>query len=173
MQLTTLSKMLSGRMTLTPSGRTTSVLILDSCPGQGTLASSKRAFTHSIQSSLVRFVIGIFLTLFYYQSLISAIFFGKKRYAQVLKESLQHPRLLPWTDIHTPRLYIFSKTDQMIPWQEVQAHAQEASRIGFKVETKIFENTPHVAHMRSNPALYWTSVGNIWKEACQAEEHEM
>ena len=84
---------------------------------------------------------------------------------QYLKTLLQ-PRLLPWMNVRTPRLYVFSKKDELVPWQEVQKHADAAKRSGLDTRCEVYEDSAHVAHMRHDPKRYWASILDLWQTAC-------
>ena len=65
----------------------------------------------------------------------------------------------------TPRLYVYSRTDQLTRTEEVQSHIHQASQAGFDVRTEVFEDTPHVAHARIEPKRYWAAVDKLWRDA--------
>jgi len=171
-QLVTLSKLLSSQtmMTGSKSPRRTCAIILDSCPGDGGVVSTRRAFLSSIRNKLVRIIAGLFISILYYTLAIISHIFGRKTPAQVLKTSLNNPRLLPWVDERTPRLYIYSKKDELVPWQQVEEHAGEAKALGIDVNAEVFTKSPHVAHARADPAKYWAAMGQVWATACKMED---
>lgn len=154
----------------TPPTALASAIIFDSCPGIGSLEKSKRAFTGLIRNPIVRKIGNFLITLRFIYSRIMRWLFAKKDIAQLLRAGLHNPRLLPWTGEHTPRLYIYSRKDDLIPYTEVESHAQEAEAAGFDVRQERFEDTAHVAHARADPARYWGAVERIWAEACKGEE---
>lgn len=87
-------------------------------------------------------------------------------------EALLNPRLLPWMNSETPRLYIFSKKDEITPWQSIQQHAEAAKTSGLNIRCEIYEDSDHVAHMRHDPERYWTSIQDLWQAASQGEYHK-
>lgn len=54
-----------------------------------------------------------------------------------------------------PRCYIYSDGDELVDWRHVEAHAEEAGRMGLVVRREKFEGSSHVAHMRADPDRYW------------------
>ena len=67
--------------------------------------------------------------------------------------------------MHTPRLYLYSQADEMVPWTEVEEHAEEARKAGLDVRMERFEGSPHVAHARTDPERYWGAVKKVWEDA--------
>lgn len=58
--------------------------------------------------------------------------------------------------------YIYSKSDTSTNWRHVLVHAQEARWKGWIVEEYKLEQSPHCAHIRSNPELYAGIVRRLW-----------
>lgn len=124
----------------------------------------KLAFTSRIKNPIVRYTAGLLISGLYLWDVIRA-FFGKQLVTEVLKSSLNNPRVLPWSNKRTPRLYIYSKTDELIQWQYVDDHINHLRRLGMDVQAEVFEDSPHVAHARTDPSRYWTAVARLWKSA--------
>ena len=82
-----------------------------------------------------------------------------------MRTTLNKYLLLPWFSKHTPRLYLYSQADEMVPWTEVEEHAEEARKAGLDVRMERFEGSPHVAHARSDPERYWGAVKKVWEDA--------
>lgn len=147
----------------------TNAIIFDSCPGTGGLENSKRAFGGLIRNQIIRRLVNFLLTLLHYYSIFMYRVFGKKRLFQILRDDLNVPNLLPWMTERSPRLYLFSKKDDMVPWQEVEEHANEASAKGFEVIQERFDDSPHVAHARAYPERYWAAMSKVWDIACNTQ----
>ncbi|KAL0940585.1 uncharacterized protein CTRU02_203348 [Colletotrichum truncatum] len=77
-----------------------------------------------------------------------------------MRASLNQPNLL---QNELRRVYVYSKEDRMVDWEDVERHAEEASKIGFKVEKERFEGSPHVAHARLDSVRYWGAVRGLWE----------
>ncbi|KAG8212943.1 hypothetical protein J3R82DRAFT_11304 [Butyriboletus roseoflavus] len=59
-------------------------------------------------------------------------------------------------------LYVFSKKDELVPWQEVQKHADAAKKSGLNARCEVYEESAHVAHMRYDLERCWTSILGLW-----------
>jgi hypothetical protein len=166
-QLTTLSKLLSRRKSVSWP-RFTTAIILDSSPGGAQFSLAIRAFTSHIRNPISRAAFIVFIVvMFLYDRFINWLLRTRTWLAE-LKVTLLDPCFLPWVDAATPRLYVFSKTDALVPSKQVQQHANEAAARGLNVRTEIFEESPHVAHARTDPAKYWPAVTELWKTATSA-----
>ncbi|KAK4153660.1 transmembrane protein 53 [Chaetomidium leptoderma] len=63
------------------------------------------------------------------------------------------------------RLYLYSKEDDIIHWEDIEKHAADARHKGWSVTAELFEGTPHVGHMRAHPDQYWAAISAAWTEA--------
>lgn len=71
------------------------------------------------------------------------------------------------------RTYIYSDTDQLVPWQHVEAHAQEARQLLMHrlseteadelIQMEKFEGSKHVAHAVLDLERYWNIVQRAWQ----------
>lgn len=86
----------------------------------------------------------------------SAATFSRRAANQPALESL---------DAH--RLYLYSKTDEIIGWEDVVSHAADARQQGYTVATEEFVGSPHVGHMRQHPQQYWAAIGGAWTAATE------
>jgi len=168
--LTRLGRLLLRR--LPSSQRLTSVIVLDSCPGNDGFGSTIKAFMTSITNPLMRIAFVLVLSLMYGYMTLLHILANTPPIFDVLKAALLNPRVVPWVDERSPRVYIFSKNDEMVPWQQVMAHAEKAKELGMDVRIKLYEQTSHVTHMRADPGTYWATIGEAWGDAWRADEAE-
>jgi hypothetical protein len=60
------------------------------------------------------------------------------------------------------RLYLYSKEDAIINWEDIESHAGAAAGKGYRVDRKIFSGSPHVGHMRHWPEEYWKAILQAW-----------
>ena len=58
----------------------------------------------------------------------------------------------------SPQLYLYSKADQLISYEEVRGFIEERRQDGVKVTEKCWEDSPHVAHFRMHPEEYGRHV---------------
>lgn len=54
--------------------------------------------------------------------------------------------------------YIYSESDDLVPWKDVEEHAARAVAKGRKVDLEKFRGSPHVGHMKQDPDRYWAIV---------------
>ncbi|KAF8193449.1 hypothetical protein BJ912DRAFT_901834 [Pholiota molesta] len=163
-QLTALSEILSERTTsqyytTRTDSLPASAVILDSSPGDGGPDRTVRAFTSAIGNPALRLVVKFCIRSLF--ALASETMMGR------VKTRLHASQLLPWLGPRTRRLYLYSDADDMIPAEEVEAHAAEAKGRGLEVRMEKFEGSPHVAHARTYPERYWGAVRKVWEDACK------
>lgn len=141
------------------------VTIFDSCPGRATFKRSVLA----LSSALPSFAPARLLLLLLIYSVISIYWvvfipFGIPDPIECLREILNTRTVMQG---ETKRCYIYSETDPMVGWLDVEAHAQDAADKGFLVQSEKFEGSGHCAHIRVNEGMrYWAIVNAL----CQARE---
>ena len=106
-----------------------------------------------------------FINLSYIYTLLAYQLFGKKTTFLKMRTMLNKYLPLLWFSKHTPRLYLYSQADEMVPWMEVEAHAEEARKAGLDVRMERFGGSAHVAHVRTDPERYWGVVKKVWEDA--------
>lgn len=179
-QLTVLNRLIASRHPVSPSRPLSlpkSAIILDSCPANAGLEGTKRAFGELVRNPLIRGTMNFVITILYFSGwLLGQIgLMSKKRTVDELTEAINTPSpargaeaggvSVPWMSVQTPRLYVYSKADRLVPWSGVEMHGKEAQDwIGFQdVRMEKFEDSPHVAHARAYPDRYWGAVKELWK----------
>lgn len=143
-----------------------SALILDSSPALADFRSIGSAISIATQNPVTRYITLAIIYVMYTHLLFLQMIFGGKTLETQYLEGLLQPRLLPWMNAQTPRLYIFSKEDELVPWEQVQRHAETAKQSGLNVCCEVYEKSAHVAHMRFDPERYWASILDLWQVAC-------
>jgi pimeloyl-ACP methyl ester carboxylesterase len=131
-------------------------LILDSAPGSEAYWPAFRAFTATTPTILPLkwlFMAFVHVSLFFWLAWIKI--FAQSTVLSRLRRDLNRSELFPLT---TPRVYIYSKTDQLVLSEYVEAHAKESSDIGFDVEMEEFKQSRHVGHLMKDPERYWAIV---------------
>ncbi|KAJ5630097.1 hypothetical protein N7528_003754 [Penicillium herquei] len=63
----------------------------------------------------------------------------------------------------TTRLYLYSKEDEIIWWEDLETNVADVKAAGYPVEMEMFEGSPHVGHMRAHPEQYWNKITSCWK----------
>lgn len=61
------------------------------------------------------------------------------------------------------RLYMYSKEDDLIGYEDIVTHAAEATQKGYPSDTKMFVGSGHVGHMRLHPEEYWAAIRESWE----------
>ena len=137
-------------------------IVFDSCPGEATYARSVHAMSLSLpKSPLAQYLGPVFihftLCLFYL-----AIFVF--RFETVITRSrrcLNDPEMFG-TD--APRLYVYSKGDELVPWGDVESHAEDARGKGYgDVRRVLFGDSAHCAHAMVHKEQYWEAVAGLLK----------
>ena len=126
------------------------MVIFDLCPDRGGLEVIQRTFTNTVHNPILRQLASAFIILFYIYTVLVYWLFGKKTTILKMKATLNKYLLLLWFSKHTPRLYLYSQVDEMVPWTEVEEHAEEARKAGLDVRMERFEGSLHVAHARTD-----------------------
>jgi hypothetical protein len=152
----------------------TSAIIFDSSPSVDNLRTYKLALSTIFRKPIVRFLALMFMYAMHgIRSVgLSAVFGDGMMIMENLHIELLNPRILPWMGLHTPRLYLFSRSDKMIPWQDVIRHAETAKERGMDAHCELFEESEHVAHAMLETEKYWSSVQGVWGVAISKEKGE-
>ncbi|PPQ83502.1 hypothetical protein CVT25_006992 [Psilocybe cyanescens] len=169
-QLTTLGEIIASRAIPPSQQLPVTALVLDSCPGDGGAEGTIRAFSSVVRNPFLKGIIKILIRLLYfYVSLQRKIMRSSPQtILDKMKARLNDRHLLPWFDRTTPRLYLYSVEDKLIPYHEIEAHANQAEQAGLPVRMEKFEDSPHVAHAKVYPQRYWTAIQKLWDDASSA-----
>ncbi|KGO46792.1 Protein of unknown function DUF829, TMEM53 [Penicillium expansum] len=138
-----------------------SAMILDSAPGSPSLRADFKAFSFALPRMWILWLLGKFLlfALLVLFKLIhsSSVFPDPTSLARKLinDNSLVQAANLDGT---LSRCYIYSDTDDLVNWRDVESHAVDAEAEGWVVRREVFKNSPHVGHMRAEPDRYWGIV---------------
>ncbi|KAH6688374.1 hypothetical protein F5X68DRAFT_79576 [Plectosphaerella plurivora] len=136
-------------------------LIIDSSPDRFSVMRSIRAIT-AAQSRWVRPLLSIGL----------GIFLGIVRLLRLRgPHGMVRDRLVDSDFLTTEvrRTYVFSKSDEMVKWQDVLDHADEtrakAAKLGTELEvrTEEFVGSGHVSHARVDGDRYWRIVRETYE----------
>lgn len=69
------------------------------------------------------------------------------------------------------RLYMYSKEDDLIGYEDIEEHVAESKEKGYAADTKVFVGSGHVGHMRMHPEAYWTAIYDSWKRAVKGADN--
>ena len=111
------------------------------CPGMGRLEVLRRIFANAVRNPILRRLASALVTLFYIYTILGYQLFGKKTTFLKMRITLNKYLLLLWFSKHTPRLYLYSPADEMVPWTEVEEHAEKARKAGLDVRMERFEGS--------------------------------
>ncbi|KAI0786040.1 hypothetical protein C8Q75DRAFT_299663 [Abortiporus biennis] len=143
----------------------TTCLILDSTPGTTSLRLALAAVTTPIKGLFARLAAKFFFTVILVVLIVYHKVTGQEHLIDKVRKDLNNPRLLPWMSKETPRLYIYSDSDKMIPSSAVDEHIAEAKQMGLNARGEFFQGSEHVAHGRRYPERYWEAIQSLWREA--------
>jgi hypothetical protein len=133
------------------------VTIFDSCPGLFRMARAV-AFVSVGLPFFQQLIAAPFLYAF-------AAFWIASMALGLLPDSLSH-----WYKSHNDnaanaaevrRVYIYSPTDALTDYKDVETHAAEAKTKGFSVALEKYDGSAHVAHLRKDENRYWGVVRRI------------
>ncbi|KAI9372695.1 hypothetical protein BJX61DRAFT_542423 [Aspergillus egyptiacus] len=137
-------------------------IIYDSCPGDTTLMRNYRASAYSLppapqpidllNRALLFTTIGA-ITGLQNLGIMRAISEVQKQFHDTLVVSAR-----------VPRLYLFSKADEVMRWEEVQAHIDDARARGYNVACEVFHKGPHCALITEDEKRYWGAVRRFWEQ---------
>jgi len=68
-----------------------------------------------------------------------------------------------------PRMYLYSRADMMVGFEEADEHADMAEARGWAVTRVHFENSAHCGHVREDAAKYWASIMDLWKKGLRVD----
>lgn len=143
-------------------------IIFDSAPGRGTWARISTALDESVippswplpfrmlAKSAVRFGVGTYI--------LTVQAMGSENIVERVWKTLNDASVI---DLKAAKGFVFSKSDQMVRYQDVEAHAEEAEILGWCVLKEFFEETGHARHMLADEERYWAFVNKVWYNGVQ------
>ena len=72
-------------------------------------------------------------------------------------------------DTRVPRVYLYSRTDEMVGFEEADEHADVSIAKGWDVTKVQFENSAHCGHVREDEAKYWAAIMEAWRKGPREE----
>jgi hypothetical protein len=139
-----------------------SAIIFDSCPGTATCSRTVQALTLSMPKSPLTKYLGAPILRFVVFLLYLVLFITRAEDAitRIRKQLNDHKLFSP----DVPRLYIYSKADQLVPYQDVMNHAEDARIKGYGATSEVlFEASAHCAHAMVHKEQYWEAVAGLLK----------
>lgn len=155
-----------------------SALVIDSAPSIPTISTGYVAMTHGLPKSLpapLRALGGVILYSFIGVASVVGSLLGSEDVISSMRRKLNDSKG-PFMQNGVNRMYIYSETDQLVPWQHVEAHAKEARLVveelgidpivGVRMEK--FVGSKHVGHVVVDSERYWGLVRSFWED-CNAD----
>lgn len=140
--------------------------ILDSSPTKGPWMKSHAAISASLPRTLFwRWFGGAFV---HFILLCSFIVNALRRHGNPMEAlclSLNDEKLF---DTSVPRVYLYSRADTMVGFEEADEHANIAISKGWDVTKVQFEKSAHCGHVREDEAKYWAAIMQTWKAGPRA-----
>ncbi|KAL4809391.1 hypothetical protein BDV18DRAFT_131975 [Aspergillus unguis] len=141
-------------------------IVFDSCPGDTSFMRNYRASVYSLPPAFLPIRILEEALLFPAIGVITALQkLGITGSISAMQKQLNDSIVV---SARVPRLYLFSKADETIAWEEVQAHFEDARERGYVVERVVFEKSPHCALIVEDEKRYWGAVRRFWEATVQA-----
>ncbi|KAJ4298195.1 hypothetical protein N0V90_006094 [Kalmusia sp. IMI 367209] len=141
--------------------------VIDSAPGTGGWKRSHAAMATSLPQFWLWRVLGsVTIHLFLATVFVFTKLSRREHMMAIIRRQLNDPSLF---NQRAPRVYLYSKADEMVGHDEVEEHADQAEAQGWKVTRVRFERSPHAGHIREDEGRYWGAVQEAWNEgACTA-----
>ncbi|KAF2198779.1 hypothetical protein GQ43DRAFT_443043 [Delitschia confertaspora ATCC 74209] len=134
--------------------------VLDCSPGIGGYVVSHRAIVLGLPKTILFRLFGeIVIHVFLVAIWLTRTLTGRRNPMLPLRERLNDPNLL---DQRAPRVYLYSKEDELVPPGEVDDHAKEAEEKGWKVRKVLFQTSPHCGLLKEDAEGYWSAVMDVW-----------
>ena len=135
--------------------------IMDSSPTKGPWMQSHAAITAGLPKSFFWRIFGSAMVhLLLVATFVFYVATRRENKMVILCRELNDERVF---DKRVPRLYLYSRADKMVGFDEVEEHAAIAKGKGWDVTMVQFENSAHCGHVREDEAKYWASVVQAWE----------
>lgn len=135
-------------------------IVFDSCPGTATYRRTVHAMSLSMPKSLLWKILGppilhIVLCLICFSLFVTG---AEDVISRIRRQLNDHTLFSP----EAARLYICSKTDELVPYQDVSSHAHDAKQNGYsQTQELVFEASGHCAHAMTHKYQYWEAVEKL------------
>ena len=139
-------------------------IVFDSCPGTATYQRT----VHAITLAMPKFPLMTYLGLPILHIVLCLIFLAlfvtraEDVITRLRRQLNDHKLFSP----DVPRLYIYSKADRLVPYQDVKRHVEDARIKGYRASSEVlFEDSAHCAHAMAHKERYWAAVAELL-ESC-------
>jgi hypothetical protein len=146
------------------------LLVCDSTPGGLHFWSSIPRWSQALALStgavvplptfLMRWMFAVFAVIVNIISLLSG--WHKIQIGRALAAGIRNSNLM---SMEAKRLYLYSKRDELVPWEHIEEHVAVARGMGYDCTMERFDKSPHVGHMRMYGDRYWGAIESSWRAA--------
>ncbi|KAL4779124.1 hypothetical protein BJX76DRAFT_101159 [Aspergillus varians] len=141
-------------------------IIFDSCPGDTTFMRNYQASVYSLPPAPLPIQLVNRALLFPVIGVITGLqAIGITSSISAMQRQLNDTLVI---SARVPRLYLFSKADSTIRWEEVQAHLDDARVRGYNVAKVVFHKSPHCALIVEDEKRYWGAIQQFWEHIVEA-----
>lgn len=134
-------------------------LVLDSTPGCARFSNLCNAFNNTLPDIAVVRLLG-----FPFAATVIGFLalFGKEN-AVISRTRRRLNDAQSWELKNMSRTYVYSKTDALISFEDVEEHAEESASVGIAVQKVRFEASSHCNHIKEGEEKYWKAVMDCWE----------
>ncbi|KAH7146811.1 hypothetical protein B0J13DRAFT_584290 [Dactylonectria estremocensis] len=140
-------------------------LVLDSCPGQGGYFASTYAIIVSARLHTYPYAVYTITSFLVYVAALYIAACGPLEIETMVDRIRRRLNDESLIGLNVPRLYLYSKVDELVHWTDVASHAGEARRKGYEVDEVVFQSSEHYAHLQEDAAKYWDAVSDFLRTA--------
>jgi hypothetical protein len=148
--------------------RVPTCLILDSTPGAFRYPDLQLVLSLSL-TGFSRIVGAAAAPILYTALKAASVVCGRPELHDFIRGGLHNPKIFPWMDSTTPRLYFYSDADKLSSADAVRSHITAGKEIGLNIREERFLESPHVSHSRVDPDRYWGAVHSLWGDAVRSK----
>ncbi|KAF2852673.1 hypothetical protein T440DRAFT_392016 [Plenodomus tracheiphilus IPT5] len=142
--------------------------ILDSAPTKGPWMKSHAAISASLpKTTFWRWFGGVAVHLLLVATFLVNVVRRRENKMVVLCRELNDEKTF---DKRVPRVYLYSRADLMVGFEEADEHADIAKGKGWDVTKVQFEKSAHCGHVREDEGKYWGAIMEAWKKGPRDEE---
>jgi hypothetical protein len=135
-----------------------SAVILDSCPGDITLAGGARAVSAPISSKFMQWIVYIAFIILMSIGHVILPLLGITRFS-LSNKSIGHGLLTSSPVLRAaPFLYLFGPGDRIVDYSFIKQSIENQKQAGMVVHQTEFANSGHVAHFRAHPEQYTAAI---------------
>ncbi|KAM3500734.1 hypothetical protein MY10362_006155 [Beauveria mimosiformis] len=137
-------------------------VIMDCCPGDSSLSRTLRAAAYSLPNTWAAQTVGrllLFPTIAVLLGAQNAGLLGRGRSLAALYRGAHDPAVF---GPGVRRLYLYSVSDDLVPWRFVNQHMAEAQQKGIPVDGEAIPGGRHCALLRGDAGRYWRAVEKFW-----------